>query len=564
MVTVVFLQWGCSSRNYLLSVQEFRRLRNAPIPMGILKGGIGMLPLSHRRASLLRAGEIHTSRRFANGETPGILKAFFIGLLVLLSLLPYHAKAAPYQLKFKEHFFLDPIDANLWEALKDDFQLYVPVEKPAVKAQIDWYVHHKGYLKKLVERSAPFIFYIYQQTQKRDLPAEIALLPFIESEYNPFAFSQAGATGLWQMMPGTATGFGLKIDWWYDGRRDITASTQAALDYLSYLHDFLGRDWLLAIAAYNSGEGAVREAVKRNIQHHKPADFWSLSLPKETQAYIPKLLAMIAIIQDPERYGIELPTLENAPYFTPVNIGAQIDFKEASTLSGLDIQTLHTLNPGFRRWATDPDGPFTLLIPTRKVAYFKKRLAALASKILKKGAKEVTWRHHLVATGDTLSEIAQTHHTTVKAIQASNHLTDSNIKPGEILLVPNTPPKSLLQHTSIKHNVISEDRLPGPKAIIHIVKKDETLEKIAKQHCVTTGQILFWNQLTYQHKPKSGTKLVLWKRPEHAGYKIKPGDTLSTIAEHHGITVEKLKKDNHLTDSKIVAGQSLKINPSFL
>lgn len=186
-------------------------------------------------------------------------------------------------------------NSDLWSVLQHQFTLNHYENNPAVKAQIEWFLKRKKYIYKLAENAQPYLYYILTQVDKRKLPAEMVLLPMIESAYDPFAFSSAGASGLWQMMPGTASGFGLKQNWWYDGRRDIVASTNAALDYLSYLQSFFNGNWLLAIAAYDSGEGTVLSATRKNIAKGEPTDFWSLNLPRETQAYIPKLLALAEI-----------------------------------------------------------------------------------------------------------------------------------------------------------------------------------------------------------------------------------------------------------------------------
>ena len=267
--------------------------------------------------------------------------------------------------------------ANLWDSLKDDLELSHETDNPEVKKQINWYQHHQSYLNHAIARAAPYIFYVYQQTQKQHLPAELALLPFIESNYNPSASSEMGATGLWQIMPGTARQTGLKINSQYDGRRSLTASTHAALSYLSSLH-FLNKDWLLALAAYNSGQGTLLQAIRQNSREDQDTDFWSLPLPQQTRAYVPKLLAIAAIIHQPERYHIHLQPVKNGPYLSSVKVAAKTDFNKAAKLAGISTATLHELNPAFRKWpVVAMNAPINLVVPINKAVQFKKTLAEL-------------------------------------------------------------------------------------------------------------------------------------------------------------------------------------------
>lgn len=273
--------------------------------------------------------------------------------------------------------YLSSNKANLWDSLKDDLELSHETDNPEVKKQINWYQHHQSYLNHAIARAAPYIVYVYQETQKQHLPAELALLPFIESNYNPSASSEMGATGLWQIMPETARQTGLKINSQYDGRRSLTASTHAALHYLANLH-FLNKDWLLALAAYNSGQGTLLQAIRQNSREDQDTDFWSLPLPRQTKIYVPKLLAIAAIIHQPERYHIHLQPVRNVPYLSSVSVAAKTDFNKAAKLAGISSTTLHQLNPAFRKWpVVAMNGPMNLVVPVNKAVQFKKTLAEL-------------------------------------------------------------------------------------------------------------------------------------------------------------------------------------------
>src|SRR5579872_1697739 len=196
---------------------------------------------------------------------------------------------------------------NVWDALRLEFNLPHYENNPEVQVQIEWFLTHNHFLMESTSRAGPYIYYILQQVRKRHLPAELVLLPVIESSYNPFSNSYMGAAGIWQIMPETASGFGIKRNWWYDGRRDIIASTKAALNYLAYLQNFFEGNWLLAIAAYNTGEGSVLSAIRRNVSTGMNTDFWSLPLSQQTRDYVPRLLALAEIISHPDRYGIRFP-----------------------------------------------------------------------------------------------------------------------------------------------------------------------------------------------------------------------------------------------------------------
>lgn len=232
-------------------------------------------------------------------------------------------------------------------------------------------------MSEISRRAEPYLFYLSEVIYNRNLPAELALLPIVESAFDPYACSSAGATGLWQIMPRTAENFGIKLDWWYDGRRDIIMSTNAALDYLEKLYRDFDNDWLLSIAAYNSGGGTVRKAIRQNIQENKGIDFWSLNLPKETKQYVPKLLAFIEVINNPKKYNQNFNPLPHEPYFTVTELEHQIDLNLAAKLSGLSVQEIYDLNPGFNRFATAPDGPHRIVLPIHNSIIFSYNLKNL-------------------------------------------------------------------------------------------------------------------------------------------------------------------------------------------
>lgn len=450
------------------------------------------------------------------------------------------------------------INGNLWDDIQDHLQFPDYSDVPAVQTQIKWFQEHQGYLNRIITKSAPYMYYIFELTVRRNLPAELALLPIIESGFNPFGYSLVGANGLWQMMPGTASGLGLKIDWWYDGRRDIVASTNAAFDYLAYLNDFFTNDWLLAIAAYDCGEGTVQRAMRYNKEHDKPVSFWDLHLPRETTSYVPKLLALSAIIRDPDRYGIQLESIDDAPYLQQISVGSQIDLSQAAKLADVSITTIRKLNPGFRRWATDPDGPYTLLVPANKAKAFKQRLDALPKN------RRVTWRKHIVEPGEALLTIAHKYRTSIDIIKQVNHIKGNLIKPHQLLLIPVAFHGSIQSPLLRQRSTITEAEIPGPQRVVHVVTNGDTLWTLSERYGVSIREIRFWNSLQPGDDLSPNQKLLIWA-PPHARtvekrfytYKVQSGDSLSVIAHRFASTPKFVREANHLKNNIIRPGQEL-------
>lgn len=355
---------------------------------------------------------------------------------------------------------------DLWYDLRKQFQLANKTKHARVKQQIAWYVRHPKYLQRMLNQAAPYLYYIEHRVTTRNLPGELALVPIIESEYDPFTYSRVGASGLWQIMPETGSGFGLKQNWWYDGRRDIYASTRAALDYLTHLNSFFNGDWLLAMAAYDAGEGKVQRAINSNKQQGLATDYWSLSLPQETNLYVPRLLALSVIVSDPERYGFTLPNIVNRPYFDQVDVGFQIDLTKAAKLAGINVTEMYKLNPGYDHWATDPKGPHVLVLPIDKINQFKQNLAVAPIKKVApspdvskqlvaavKSTKQISQRdkkgmplknivvaetpaqHYTVKHGDTLLSITHKLHVKLEQLRRWNNLAqkDNKLRPGQRL-----------------------------------------------------------------------------------------------------------------------------------
>lgn len=453
-------------------------------------------------------------------------------------------------------FFLDD---SVWSSISDNLTLIAAPYPSPLQHDIHWLAQHRLYIQQLAKNAGPYIYYVYHQTQVKNLPAELALMPMIESAYNPFDYSKAGATGLWQMMPGTASGFGLKINWWYDGRRDIVDSTQAALSYLKYLHHFFNNNWLLAIAAYDSGEGTVQQAVRYNKAHHLPTDFWALPLPRETKAYVPKLLALAVIFSDPGDYHITLPQVPNRPYFGAVQMNQQIDISTIAQFAGITTAAVRALNPGFRRWATMPNASYHLLLPEKAVSAFKQHLNNRRHKTL------VTWLHHIVKPSETLSTIACHYHTSITILMRVNGLHSSLIHIHQDLLVPLASHGFFSRHRLNKNSSIAETKLPGPQKQVYVIKHGDTLWSVAEHFNVYVSSLLFWNQLPPHAHLVPGDHIVIWMPPRsyettaYHHYVVKHGDSLSRIAHEYHTTVAKIKQINHLRSNIIHVKEHLKL-----
>ena len=456
----------------------------------------------------------------------------------------------------------DTAKQDLWEITREHMALPEATDKEIVQSRIDWYASHDRYLDTVATRASRYYYYILNEVIDRGMPAEIALLPAIESSYDPFVKSPARAAGPWQFIPSTGDHFGLKRNWWYDGRRDIVESTQAALTYLTYLHNYFDGDWLLALAAYNAGEGNVRRAIKRNERAGKPTDFWSLDLPKETSVYVPKLLAVAEIFRNPQKFGLELNHLPNTPYFDIVETGGQIDIARAAELSGVDIKEIYQLNPGFSRWATDPEGPHRLLVPVEAAERFTQKLASLDT------TERMSWARYEIRSGDTLSAIANRFNTSVASIRSTNNIDGNLIRVGQSLLIPSALMDSS-QYT-LSANQRTERRLnrnapEGRSRQVYSVSAGDTLWSIARRNGVSSRDIARWNEMGTSETLRIGQQLVLFVKSSASDiaegqYRVQKGDNLSIIAQEHDISVEELMRWNSLSsDALLMPGQQLRI-----
>lgn len=444
------------------------------------------------------------------------------------------------------------------------------VDNHRTEAEKAWFVRNPDYLNRVFVRAQRYLPYIVTELERRGLPLELALLPIVESAYDPFAYSHGRAAGLWQMIPGTAKRFGVKQNWWYDGRRDVVDSTRAALDYMEYLHDFNNGDWLNAIASYNSGEGNVQRAVKRNNSANKPIDFWNLYLPKETSMYVPKLLALVEIVADPAKYNLSLPVVIDEPQFVVADIGGQLDLALAAELAGVDVDTVYQYNPGYNRWSTDPTGPHSLVMPIDVAEQFVAALDEVPT------AERVRWQRHKVANGEAISQIAEKYHTTVATIRAANNLKSNTIGAGSYLLIPvATKPLSAYSKSADARLATTQNRTRAGNKLEHIVASGESFWTISQRYKVTTRELAAWNGMAPRDTLSVGKKLVVWTHaatvapttsPSQAlnnttrklNYTVRNGDSLYLIARKFRVGIDQIARWNKIDKSTLLhPGQRL-------
>ncbi len=457
--------------------------------------------------------------------------------------------------------YTQAVVTDVWERASANFQLAVP-DDPRVAAQRKWYLKHPEYMARVVKRAKPFLYYIVEEIEKREMPMELVLLPIVESAFDPFAYSHGRAAGMWQFIPGTGKRFGMEQTWWYDGRRDIIASTQGALDYLTYLNNMFDGNWLHALAAYNSGEGRVLRAIRSNKRAGKPTDFWNLSLPRETRAYVPKLLALADILKNKDDYAFEWPEVENVAVIEVVDIGSQVDLAFAAELAGMSLKELHGLNPGFNRWATSPEGPHRLVLPLEKAAAFSQALAKIDQK------ERLNWVRHTVKSGDSLIKIAKQYHTTVKVIKQVNELDSSMIRVGQAIMVPVALQELDSYSLSQDQRLASLQNRPSSKQQVrHTVQSGDTLWDIARKYKVSTKQLAKWNGMAPGDMLHPGKSLVVWLEGKSANgvtkqltYTVRNGDSLSRIANKFNVKVADISKWNSLNTKRYLQpGQKLKL-----
>jgi membrane-bound lytic murein transglycosylase D len=376
--------------------------------------------------------------------------------------------------------------ADLWHRIRQGFAM-PNLDNKLVRQHTAYYAREKEYLQRIFDRSRLYLYYIVDEIEKRGLPTELALLPMIESAFNPMAYSRAHASGIWQFVPGTGKRYGATQNWWYDGRRDIVASTNAALDYLTYVYEMHG-DWHLALASYNWGENAVKRAIAKNRKARKATDYSSLRMPRETRQYVPKLQAMKNIIANPEPYGINLDPIPNEPYFAVVTETPDMDVQLAALLAEMPIEEFVALNPGFSRPLIRASVATRIVLPADKVDVFHDNLAKYDEKEL------VSWQVYHPKRGDSLVAIAKKYHVSIADLKRVNGIHPRSSRMPQVLVVPmNGEAKEAVRELPLMY--APPIPVQGPVRAVHRVRAGDTLSGIAERYRVRVSDLKRWNSL---------------------------------------------------------------------
>jgi len=458
----------------------------------------------------------------------------------------------------------DHLHAGVWERLTHRFELPECSEQEVNLQWAQWYADRPEYMARIFKRAQPWIHHIANELEQRGMPAELALLPIVESAYDPFAYSSGRALGTWQFIAATGKRYNLDQNWWYDGRRDVYASTDAALRYLNDLAVMFDGDWLLALAGYNSGEGRVARQVKKNLAAGKPADFWSLKLPSETRGYVPKLLGLTCLFKYPERFDFKFPGTPDHPVITAVDLGQQADLVLVSQMARVPIDVLFTLNPGYNRWATSPKGPWRVVLPLESAALLEENLQR------RDGAPLMKWDQVAVEPGDTLSGIASRHNVPVSVLRSSNDISGDLIHPGQKLRLPRDDQllvdplyaEAAMELQKLQSGLISADR------VTHRVRSGESLSVIARRYNVSVKDLQRWNNISDPRKLRAGRNLTVFYTPAAQStatsgtvkHVVQRGDSLWSIARKYNVRVNDLQNWNSLGNSSAIKpGQSIRI-----
>jgi len=370
-----------------------------------------------------------------------------------------------------------PLD--VWERIRRGYAI-PNLNSPLVDKWTAYYAAHPQSIQRMADRSGKYLYYIVDEINRRGLPTEIALLPFVESAYNPNAYSSARASGLWQFIPSTGTAFNLEQNYWQDQRRDPIASTNAALDYLEYLFEFQG-DWFLAFASYNWGEGAVKRAIGRNVAAGLPADYRHLKMPNETANYVPKLQAIKNIIANPEKYAVVLPIVSNEPYFVTISKDRDIDLSVAAKLAEMPIEEFSELNPGFNQGVIMAQLKPEIILPRDKAPLYLANLAAYQGDL-------TSWKKYPGRQGESLAEIAKKFNVSVPALRRANDMNRSlvTLPAPQIVIIPGPTADITIATTEVTR---------GSRTQTYQVRRGDTLSGIARRYRTTTGNLRQLNNL---------------------------------------------------------------------
>ncbi len=441
-----------------------------------------------------------------------------------------------------------PPDPDLWHTIGTELTLQAPPRQRS-SDPLKHFGYSRRYIATATARAKPYLSHVWAEVQKRKLPAEVVLIPLIESSYNNSAGKLGGPAGLWQFIPATGTRFGLQVSEAYDGRKDVVAGTSAALDYLAELGQRFDGDWLLAIAAYNCGERTVEDAISRNRSRARPTDFWSLDLPSGTRHYIPRLLDLSTIIQRPDAYGVSVARISSEPYFEALDVGGNVDLRRVARKSGLYPNEFDALNAAYGYRSTLHNRPTTVLVARGFGLGVRELLASLPPE------QRLPARHYTVVAGDTLSAIAARHAVSVTEITRTNRLTSPRLSIGQRLSLPGSTgmESRVAERTAAaRPTVTGTSTVRGETESVHVVRHGDNLWDVARHYHISARALAAANRITVGstlrlgqrlHIPVADASLVATasQAAPVTHYKVRSGDSLWTISRRFKVSINKLR-----------------------
>lgn len=420
---------------------------------------------------------------------------------------------------------------DLWARIRGGFAMR-DLDSPLIARHEKWYASRPDYVARMTERARRYLYYIVGEVERRGMPSEIALLPMIESAFNPGAYSTSRASGIWQFIPSTGKNFGMQQNWWYDGRRDVVSATNGALDYLQKLHDMFG-DWELALAAYNWGEGAVQRAQARNRKRGLPVNYTSLRMPDETRNYVPKLMAVKNIVANPASFGLVLQDIPNEPYFAAVSTAKHIDVKLAAQLADVSLEEFQALNPAHNRPVILEDNSDLILLPMDKVETFRANLEAYDKPL-------VSWQAYQPKKGERLDKLAPRFGLSVEKLKSVNGLSGrAKLTTGQTLLVPVNGEEEEVESEFEAFNMhlspTAGDRTT--RTVRHTVRKGETLASIARRYGVSVASLKSRNG--HIRQVRAGQKITIVQSQSRKKY-----SRAAKLAKRNGGKKQASRKSN--------------------
>lgn len=496
-----------------------------------------------------------------------ILRTLLLSTLLAAGLSPMHSARSEETPEAAPPAQEEAVPGDVWERIRRGYRI-PDLNSPAVDRWLRYYTRDPAYLRRMSERAGQYLYEIVENVEARGMPMELALLPFVESAFQPEALSRAKAAGLWQFMPATGNDYSLNQNLWRDDRQDVVQSTRAALDYFEYLHGMFG-DWQLALAAYNWGEGSVSRAIARAKRAKRPTDYAHLRMPRETADYVPKLEAIKRIIENPAKYGIELPDVGNEPFFVTVTKPRDIDTKTAAELAGMSLEEFRALNPSYKLPVIVAAHNNVMLLPADRVDYFIDNLASW----MDSGQPLSRWSTYKLKEGETLAAVA------ARAGMSESYLREVNGIPKGRQVLPHST-LLVLSDAGDQNDIAAEEAdarlrlspLTTWRRVTYRVRSGDTLSTIARRWHVTMKSIVTANRLR-SDRLRVGQKLILTvpnverapiqqavrAKGSHKIHAVSSGETLSTIARRYGVSVASLRDTNRIKGNVIRPGQRLRI-----